>query len=58
MTTTETIIYPKEDWMTSIFLIARFYGGRTIKGKDYIIVNKEGVSMRKLAENNYIGGKK
>ena len=50
MITTETIIYPKEGWITSIFSIARFYGGCTIKGKDYIIVNKEGVSMRKLAD--------
>ena len=50
MITTETIIYPKEGWITSIFSIARYYGGCTIKGKDYIIVNKEGVSMRKLTD--------
>lgn len=45
-----TIIYSKECWITSIFSIARYYGGCTIKGKEYIIVNKEGVSMRKLAD--------
>lgn len=50
MITTETIIYPKEGWITSIFSIARYYGGCIIKGKDYIIVNKEGVSMRKLTD--------
>lgn len=48
--TTETIIYSKEAWITSIFSIARYYGGCIIKGKEYVIVNKEGVSMRKLAD--------
>ena len=55
MITTETIIYPKEGWITSIFSIARFYGGCTIKGKDYIIVNKEGKSMRNLADKANLG---
>lgn len=51
MITTETIIYTKESWITSILSsIARHYGGCTIKGKDYIIVNKEGKSMRDLAD--------
>lgn len=45
MTTTETIIYPEEYWVNSTFSIARFYGGCTIKGKDYIIVNKEGKDL-------------
>ena len=50
MITTETIIYPKEGWITSIFSIARYYGGCIIKGKEYVIVNKDGESMRKLAD--------
>ena len=50
MTTTETIIYTKEGWITSILSIACCYGGCIIKGKEYIIVNKEGVSMRKVAD--------
>lgn len=50
MITTETIIYPEEYWMNSQLATARFFGGCTIKGKDYIIVNKEGVSMQKLAD--------
>ena len=52
---TETIIYPEEYWMNSIFSIARYYGGCTIKGKDYIIVNKEGKSMRDLADKANLG---
>jgi hypothetical protein len=55
MITTETIIYLEEYWVNSIFSIARFYGGCTIKGKEYVIVNKEGVSMRKLADKAKIG---
>jgi hypothetical protein len=55
MITTETIIYPEEYWMNSQLSIARYYGGCIIKGKEYIIVNKEGVSMRKLADKAKIG---
>jgi hypothetical protein len=50
MITTETIIYPEEYWMNSQLSIARFYGECLINGKKYVIVNKEGVSMRKLAD--------
>lgn len=53
--TTETIIYPKEYWMNSPFSIARYYGGCTINGKEYIIVNKEGESLLKLATKAKIG---
>jgi len=53
--TTETIIYPQEYWMNSHLSIARFYGGAIINGKEYIIVNKEGVSMRELADKAKIG---
>lgn len=55
MITTETIIYPEEYWMNSIFSTARFYGCCTINGKEYIIVNKEGVSLRKLADKANLG---
>lgn len=55
MTTTETIIYPEEYWMNSQLATARFFGGCIIKGKEYIIVNKEGVSMRKLADKAKLG---
>lgn len=47
--TNETIIYPEEYWMNSQLAIARFFGGCIIKGKEYVIVNKEGVSLRMLA---------
>lgn len=55
MITTETIIYPEEYWMNSQLSTARFFGGCIIKGKEYIIVNKEGVSMRELADKAKIG---
>lgn len=45
MITTETIIYPEEYWMNSQLSTARFYGGCTIKGKEYVIVNKEGKDL-------------
>lgn len=43
--TTETIIYPEEYWMNSIFSIARHFGGAIINGKQYIVVNKEGKDL-------------
>lgn len=55
MITTETIIYPEEYWINSQLATARFFGGCTINGKEYIIVNKEGVSMQKLADKAKIG---
>jgi hypothetical protein len=55
MITTETIIYPEEYWMNSQLATARFFGGCIIKGKEYVIVNKEGVSMQKLADKAKIG---
>lgn len=55
MITTETIIYPEEYWANSQLATARFYGGCIIKGKEYVIVNKEGVSMRELADKAKIG---
>lgn len=55
MITTETIIYPEEYWMNSQLATARFFGGCTINGKEYIIVNKDGVSMRKLAGKAKLG---
>jgi hypothetical protein len=52
---TETIFYPEEYWMNSQLATARFFGGCIIKGKDYIIVNKEGKSMRDLADKANLG---
>lgn len=50
MITTETIIYPEEYWANSHLSIARYYGGCTINGKDYIIVNKEGKDLWECSE--------
>jgi hypothetical protein len=55
MITTETIIYPEEYWMNSQLSIARHYGGCIINDKGYIIVNKEGVSMRECRTKQKIG---
>jgi hypothetical protein len=41
--------------MNSHLSIARFYGGAIINGKEYVIVNKEGVSMRDLADKAKFG---
>lgn len=46
----ETIIYPEEYWMNSQLSTARFFGGGTINGKEYIIVNKEGKNLWKCSE--------
>jgi hypothetical protein len=46
----ETILMTKEYWMNSIFSTARFFGGCTINGKEYIIVNKEGKDLWKCSE--------
>jgi hypothetical protein len=51
---TETIFYPEEYWRNSQLSIARYYGGCIIN-KEYVIVNKEGVSMRELADQAKIG---
>lgn len=42
---TETILYTEEYWMNSPLSTARFFGGGTINGKEYIIVNKEGKNL-------------
>ncbi len=41
--------------MNSQLSIVRFYGRCTINCKEYVIVNKEGVSIRKLANKVKIG---
>ena len=43
--TSETILYPEEYWMNSQLSIARHYGGISVNGKMYIIVNKEGKDL-------------
>lgn len=50
MITTETIIYPEEYWMNSQLSIARYYGGISVNGKMYIIVNKEGKDLWECSE--------
>ena len=50
-------IIPKDVWIGSPLSVARFYGGATINGHDYFIVNAQGetveeISMRLIKENN------
>ncbi len=40
-----TILMTEEFWRNSQFSIARYYGGCTIDGAKYIIVNKEGKDL-------------
>lgn len=40
----------EEYWANSQFSIARYYGGIKINGKEYIIVDKNGVDVFKLSE--------
>lgn len=48
----------EEYWANSQFSIARYYGQIRINGKDYIIVNKEGITIFELSDPNnphYVG---
>ncbi len=40
-----TILYPEGSWRNTQMSVARFYGGITINGTRYVIVNKEGKDL-------------
>lgn len=44
------IMMAEEFWMNSQFSIARFYGGMVLNGVEYVIVNKEGITLRELSD--------
>lgn len=55
------IIMTEEYWANSQFSVARYYGGLTIGGKNYIIVNKQGITIFELSNPNsqhYVGDDK
>lgn len=39
----------EEYWANSQFSVARYYGGMTLNGKSYSIVNKDGITVRELS---------
>lgn len=53
-----TIMLEESAWMNSQFSIARFYGGVKWNGKDYLLVNKEGITLEELSNPqspHYVG---
>ena len=47
--TFSTLLMTEEYWSNSQFSVARFYGGCTINGRHYMIVNKEGIDLFTLS---------
>lgn len=48
----------EEYWANSQFSVARYYGGASIGGKDYRIVNKYGIDIFELSDpesKHYVG---
>lgn len=52
MITTETIIYPEEYWANSHISVGIYHGGVKLKGKRYIIVDKEGKNLYECTEED------
>lgn len=55
---TTPIIMTEEYWANSQFSVARYYGGASIGGKDYRIVNKYGIDIFELSDpesKHYVG---
>lgn len=44
-----TILYTEEQWMNSQLSIARHYGGISVGGQHFTIVNKEGKDLYELS---------
>lgn len=52
------IMMTEDFWANSQFSIARYYGGINIHGKDYRIVNKQGIDLFELSDpesKHYVG---
>ena len=56
--TFSTLLMTEEYWSNSQFSVARFYGGCTINGKHYMIVNKEGIDLFTLSVQAEVQGEK
>ena len=52
------ILMTQEYWISSPFSIARCYGGISVDGKQYVVVNKDGVTLAELSDpgsGHYVG---
>ena len=50
MNNTHPLLMTEDFWMNSQFSIARFYGGMTFNGREYIIVDKHGRDLWECSE--------
>lgn len=51
-------LFTEEYWANSQLSVARYYGGCTLNGKEYKIVNKYGISVEELSNplsKHYVG---
>ena len=54
-------LFTEEYWANSQLSVARYYGGCTLNGKEYKIVNKDGITVEELStpqSKNYTGNGK
>lgn len=45
------VIITDDYWASSQLSVAKFYGGLTLNGKDYKIVNKHGITLEELSNS-------
>lgn len=52
------ILFTEEVWTNSQMSIAKYYGGLVLNGKEYKIVNKDGITVEELSNplsEHYVG---
>ena len=52
------VLFTEEYWANSQLSVARYYGGCQLNGKEYKIVNKDGISVEELSNPlsvHYVG---
>lgn len=52
------ILFTEEVWANSQMSIAKYYGGLVLNGKEYKIVNKDGITVEELSNplsEHYVG---
>lgn len=54
----ERILFTEDEWRNSPLSVARFYGGVTINGQRYVIVNKEGKDLYECSHEAEKAGRK
>lgn len=53
------VLMTAEYWTTSVFSVAKYAGGVSFRGVDYLVVNKEGVTVFELSDptsKHYVNG--